>query len=109
MISLQANNLAQDLLLSHRVIAGGGGVAPQDKGEPTTVSFLYVHYTMGNKTASKAIEDNVSPFEFGWRYRLNRDHVPMANGGLHACSRGSETHSEAKAKQLTAQKTKTRR
>jgi hypothetical protein len=33
----------------------------------------------------------------------------MANGGMHACSRGSETHSQAKAQQITTQISKTRR
>ena len=109
MISLYPNNLAQDLLLSHRVIAGGGGVAPQDEGESTSDPFIYIHYAMGKKIFLKAIEDNVSPLKIGWCYWLNRDHVFMANGGMHACSRGPETHSEAEAEQLTAQKTKTRR
>ena len=103
MSSLQANNFAQDLLWLHWGIAGGAGVAPQDKGEPTAVSFLYVHYAMGNETVLQAIEDNVSPFEVGRFHGLNRDQVTMANGGMHACSRGSEPHSEAKAQQLSTQ------
>ena len=112
MISLQENNLAQDLLRFHRGIAAGGGVAPQDKGEPTAVSCLYVHYAMGDETFLQATKDNVSPFQLGRCHRLNRDHVPMANGGIHACSRGSETYSQAEAQQLftkVAKMTKTRR
>ncbi len=101
MISLYANNLAQDLLISHRAIAGGRSVAPQEKGEPKAVLFLYIHYAMGDKIVLQAIEDNVSPFQVGRCHRLNRDQVTMANGGMHACSRGSEPHSEAKAQQLS--------
>ena len=43
MTPLKANNLAKDLLWLHWGIAGGGGLAPQDKGEPTAVLFLYIH------------------------------------------------------------------
>ncbi len=43
MTPLQANNLAKDLRRLHWSIAGGGGVAPQEKGQPTAVSFLYIH------------------------------------------------------------------
>ena len=100
MISLYANNLAQDLRWLHWSIASDGGVASQDKGEPTAVSFFYVDYAMGDKIVLQVIEDNVSPFQVGRCHRLNRDQVPMANGGMHACSRGSEPHSEAKAQQL---------
>ncbi len=112
MTPLQANNLAKDLLRLHWSIAGGGGVAPQDKGKPTAISFLDIHYAVDYETVVQAIEDNVSPFEVGRCHRLNRDQVPMANGGMHACSRGSETHSAAKAQQLStevAKMTKTRR
>jgi hypothetical protein len=63
---------------------------------------------MGNKTAIKAIEDNVSPLKIGWRHRLNRDYIFMANGGMHACSRGPKTHTQAEAQQLTTQVSKTR-
>ena len=101
MISLQANNLAQDLLGFHRVIAGCGSVAPQDKGEPTAVSFLYLNQAMGNEAAPKAIEENVSALERGWHHRLNRDQVAITNGGMHACPGGSKTHSETKAQQLS--------
>ncbi len=112
MTPLQENNLAKDLRRLHWSIAAGGGVAPQEKGEPTAVSFLYIHYAMGDEAALQAIEDNVSPFQLGRCHRLNRDQVPMANGGMHACSRGSKPHSEAKAQQLGAEvdkMTKTRR
>jgi hypothetical protein len=109
MTPLQANNLAKDLLRFHRGIAADRGVAPQEKDEPAAVSFLYTHYAMGDESVLQAIEDNVSPFKVGRCHRLNRDQVPMANGGMHACSRGSEPHSEAKAQQLTTQLTKTRR
>ena len=103
MAPLQKNNLAKDLCRLHRGIAGGGGVAPQEKGKPTAVSFLYIHQAMGDETFLQAIEDNVSPFQVGRCHRLNRDQVPMANGGMHACSRGSEPHSEAKAQQLSTE------
>ena len=93
MVSLQANNLAKDLLRFQRSIAGCGSVTSQDKGEPTAVAFLYINYAMGNETALKATENNVSTFQLSWRHRLNCDQVPMANGGMHACSRGSETYS----------------
>ena len=43
MVSLQANNLAKDLLRFQRSIAGCGSVTSQDKGEPRIVSILYVH------------------------------------------------------------------
>jgi len=43
MTPLQANNLAKDLRRLHWSIAGGGGVAPQEKGKSTAVSFLYIH------------------------------------------------------------------
>ena len=112
MTSLHPNNLAQDLRRLHWSIAGGGGVAPQEKGEPTAVSFLYIYYAMGDETVLQAIEDNVSPFEVARCHRLNRDQVPMANGGMHACTRGSEPHSEAKAQQFgtkVAKMTKTQR
>jgi hypothetical protein len=112
MTSLQADNLAQNLLRSHWDIAIRGCVTSQNKGEPTTVLFLYIHYAMGDERVLKAIEDNVSPLKIGWRNRLNRDQITMANGGMHACSRGSETHSQAKAQQLdtkVAKMTKTRR
>ena len=105
MTPLQANNLAKDLLRFHWGIAGGGGVASQDKGEPTAVTFLYIHYAMGDERVLQAIEDNVPPFEVGGLYRLNRDQVPMANGGMHACSGGSETHAAAKAQQLSTEVT----
>jgi hypothetical protein len=59
-VSLQANNLAQDLLLSHRAIAGCASITPQDEGEPTAVSFLYIHDAMGKKIILQTIEDNVS-------------------------------------------------
>ena len=101
MISLQANNLAQDLLRYHRVIAGWGSVAPQDKGEPTAISCLHIHKAMDNEAAPKAIEDNVSSLELGWHHRLNRDQVAITNGGMHACSRRSKTHSETKPQQLS--------
>ena len=107
MISLQTNNLAQYLLWFHWRIAGSGCVAPQDEGEPTSVCFLDVHYAMGDKTVQKTIENNVSSFEIVWPHRLNRDYVSMANGGMHACSRGSKTHSKANAQQIFAQETKT--
>jgi hypothetical protein len=110
MTPLQANNLAKDLRWLHWSIAGGAGVAPQDKGEPPAVSFLYIHYAVGDETVLEAIKDNVSLFEVGRCHRLNRDQVPMVNGGMHACSRGSKPHSEAKTQQLTtkvAKKTKT--
>jgi hypothetical protein len=84
MTSLQANNLAQDLLRFHWGIAGGGSVASQEESEPRTVSFLYVHNAMGNETALRTIEDDLSTFQFGWRHRLNRDQVIMANSGVHA-------------------------
>ena len=100
MTSLQANNLAQDLLRLHWSVAGDGGVAPQDKGEPTADLFLYIHYAMGDETILQEIENNVSPFQLGRCHRLNRDQVTMADGGTHACSRGSEPHSEAEAQQL---------
>jgi len=58
---------------------------------------------MGDKIVPQAIEDNVSPFQVGRCHRLNRDQVAMANGGMHACSRGSEPHSEAKAQQLSTE------
>ena len=103
MTPLQANNLAKDLCRLHRGIAGGGGVAPQEKGEPTAVSFLYIHQAMGDETFLQAIKDNVSPLKIGWCEGLNRDQVTMANGGMHACSRGSEPHSEAKAQQLSTE------
>ncbi len=112
MTPLKANNLAQDLRRLHWSIAAGGGVAPQEKGEPTAVSFLYVHYAMGNEAALKATKDDVSPFQVGSCEGLNRDQVTMANGGMHACSRGSEPHPEAKAQQLStevAKMTKTQR
>ena len=82
--SLQANNLAQDLLRFHWRIAGRGIVAPQNENRPTAVSFLYVHYAMGNNTALRAIENDVSICKLGWRYGLNRDQVTMANVGMHA-------------------------
>jgi hypothetical protein len=103
MISLQTNNLAKDLLRFHRGIAGGGTVAPQNKGEPTAVLFLYTHYAMGDETVLRATEDNVSSFEVARGYRLNRDQIHMANGGMHACSRGSEAHPEATAQQLSTE------
>jgi hypothetical protein len=56
---------------------------------------------MGDESVLQAIEDNVSPFQVGRCHRLNRDQVTMANGGMHACSRGSEPHSEAMAQQLS--------
>jgi hypothetical protein len=93
MLSLQANNLAQDLFRFHWGIAGGGCVASQAESEPRTVSFLHVHYAMGNKTALRTIEDDVSPLKIVWRYRLNCDYISVANGGMHASSRGSETYS----------------
>jgi hypothetical protein len=65
LISLQAHNLAQDLLRFHWGIAAGRGVTPQDKGELTAFSFLNIHYAMSNKIVLKAIEDNVSPFKLG--------------------------------------------
>jgi hypothetical protein len=112
MAPVHPNNLAQDLPRFHRTIAAGGGVASQNKGKPRTVSCLYVQYTMGNEAASKTTEDDVSYFELRRCHRLNRDHVPVANAGVHASSRGSETDSEAKAQQLgakAAKMTKTRR
>jgi hypothetical protein len=60
MISFQANNLSQNLLLFHWSIAGDCSVAPQDEGDPTSFSFLYVHYAVGNQTALQTTEDNVS-------------------------------------------------
>ena len=101
MISLQANNLAQDLVRFHRVITGGRCITAQDEGASPAVSLIYIHYAMGNEAGPEAIEDNVSPLELGWRHRLNRDHVIMANGGMHACSRRSKTHPETKAQQLS--------
>ena len=89
--SLQANNLAQDLLRLHRGIVGDGGITPQDEGELTAFSFLNIHYAVGNQAVLKAIEDNVSPLKIGWFHRFYSDHVAMANGGMHACSGGSET------------------
>ena len=65
-IPLQANNLAKDMLRLHWSIAGGGGVAPQNKGEPTAVSFLYIHYAVGDERVLQAIEDNVSSLKIGW-------------------------------------------
>ena len=103
MTSLQANNLAKDLRRLHWGIAGGGGVTSQNKSEPTAVSCLYVLYAMGDEIVLQAKEDNVSPFQVGRCHRLNRDQVTMANGGMHACSRGSEPHSEAKAQQLSTE------
>ena len=67
---------------------------------------------MGDEAVLQAIEDNVSPFQVGRFHRLNRDQVPVANGGMHACTRGSEPHTEAKAQQLStevAKMTKTQR
>jgi hypothetical protein len=58
------------------------------------------------------IKDNVSPIQLCRYYRLNRDHVAMADGWMHASSRGSEPHSKAKPQQLStevAKMTKTRR
>ena len=55
----------------------------------------------------------MSPFlSLEGAYRLNSDHVAMANGGMHASSGGSETDSEAEGQQLgteVAKMTKTRR
>ena len=112
MTSLQANNLAKDLLRFYRGIAACGGVASQNKGEPAAALFLYIHYAMGDERVLQAIKDNVSPFQVCRCYRLNRDHVAMANGWMHARSRGSETQSKAKPQQLStkvAKMTKTRR
>ncbi len=112
MTPLQVNNLAEDLLRHYWSIAGDGGVAPQDKGEPTAVLFLYIHYAMGDERILQTIKDNVSPLKIGWCEGLNRDQVAMANGGMHACSRGPETYSEATAQQLgtkVAKITKTQR
>ena len=93
MISLEANNFAQDVLWLYWGVASNRRVTTHDKSEPTAVAFLYINYAMGNETALKATENNVSTFQLSWRHRLNCDQVPMANGGMHACSRGSETYS----------------
>ena len=91
MTSLYPNNLAKDLLRLHWGIVGDGGITPQDEGELTAFSFLNIHYAVGNQAVLKAIEDNVSPLKIGWFHRFYSDHVAMANGGMHACSGGSET------------------
>jgi CRISPR/Cas system CMR subunit Cmr6 (Cas7 group RAMP superfamily) len=103
MTSLQANNLSKDLRRLHWSIEGSGGVAPQNKDTPIAISFLNIHYAVDYETVVQAIEDNVPPFEVGRCRRLNRDQIPMANGGMHACSRGSKTHSAAKAQQLSTE------
>jgi hypothetical protein len=97
MIPLHENNLAKDLLRPHRSIADGGTIAPQDKGAPTAGFFLYIYYAMGYETVLEEIKDNVSPFQLCRCYRLNRDHVAMANGWMHASSRGPKPHSAATA------------
>jgi hypothetical protein len=109
MTSLQANNFAQDVLWLHWSVASDRRITTHNKSEPTSVSFFYFHYAMCNKIALTAEEDNVSPLKIAWLDRFNRDHITVANGGMHAGSRGPKTHSKAKAQQLTTQVSKSRR
>ena len=64
MAPFHPNNLAQNLLCFNRVIATGGGVASQSKGEPTAITYFYIHYAMGNESPLKTTEDDVPLLEY---------------------------------------------
>ncbi len=58
---------------------------------------------MGEESSLGAIEDNISPFDIVWVYRLHRDELSLSDAGIHASATGPEAHSGTPAQKLSGQ------
>jgi hypothetical protein len=89
----------------HRLIAGGHGITTKNEMEDSPVTFFYSDNSVRYNIPAQAVQNDVPLLNRSRWYRIDRDHIPMANCRVHACSRGPEAHTNAATQELGAELT----
>ncbi len=100
---LHGDNLAQDLLRLHRLIAGRGRVAPQSEDHGVPLPFFQCGHAMGTYAHVQPVHENVKGFDLPEFHGLHGDEFSIPDRGVHAMSGGPKPNAVAASQKIREQ------